>query len=163
MRVIGIDPGYDRLGIAVLEGTTGAERFIFSTCIETARGDSLPDRIAVAADGFMQVLHEYKPDMVALETLFFNQNRNTAMGVAQLRGAVIYIAKKHGCTITEYGPQEVKVATTGYGKSDKGAVITMVKQLISGVPAVGHDDEYDAIAVALTALAHFRSNTSPTL
>ena len=68
---------------------------------------------------------------------------------------MMYIAKKFNCKISEFGPQEIKIATTGYGKSDKNAVIAMVKRLVKNVPEDALDDEYDAIAVGITCLAHY--------
>jgi crossover junction endodeoxyribonuclease RuvC len=93
---------------------------------------------------------------VAVETLFFNKNAKTAIGVAQARGIIVFLGKQAGSDVREFGPQEIKVAVTGYGNSDKSAVISMVKRLIKNAPEVGHDDEYDAIAVGITALAHHR-------
>ena len=76
------------------------------------------------------------------------------IGVSQARGIIIYLAQKAGCRVYEFGPQEIKVAVTGYGKSDKSAVIDMVKRLVPSSPTKAHDDEYDAIAVGITCLAH---------
>jgi len=92
-----------------------------------------------------------------VETLFFNKNVKTAIGVAQARGIILYLAKNAGCTVHDFGPQEIKIAVTGYGKSDKNAVIDMVKRLVSNVPEKALDDEYDAIAVGITTLAHLRN------
>jgi crossover junction endodeoxyribonuclease RuvC len=94
--------------------------------------------------------------MIAIETLFFNQNQKTAMAVAQIRGICVFLAKMADCILCEFGPQEIKVAVTGYGKSDKRAVIDMVCRLVSNAPTDALDDEYDAIAVGITALAHHR-------
>jgi crossover junction endodeoxyribonuclease RuvC len=156
MRVLALDPGYDRLGLAVLERQSGKETLLYSTCVLTNRADSLPDRLLVIGTRVAEALTLYTPSSVALETLFFNKNQKTAIGVAQVRGIIIYLAKLHGATIEEYSPQQIKVAVTGYGKSDKEAVTSMVKRLVSGVPDGMLDDEYDAIAVGLTALAHAR-------
>lgn len=153
MRVLGIDPGYDRLGIAVMEYQQGKEFLLYSTCIETNRAASIPDRIHVAGDALLSIIETYAPDTFAVETLFFNKNVKTAIGVAEARGAFIYIAKSSGCAIYEFGPQEIKTAVTGYGKSDKTAVIAMVCRLVQNTPIKALDDEYDAIAVALTCLA----------
>ena len=76
------------------------------------------------------------------------------MGVAQARGILIYLAQVNGCTVYEFGPQEIKIAVTGYGKSDKNAIIDMVKRLVPEAPKAALDDEYDAIAVGITCLAH---------
>ena len=154
MRVIGVDPGYDRLGVAILEyDADGKEVVIFSTCIETDKKSSLNERLFTAGSSFTKVLKTYKPDALAIETLFFNQNQKTAIGVAAARGIVIFLAQQYNCLLFEYGPQEVKVALTGYGKSDKQGVMDMVARLVRNVPEKALDDEYDAIAVATTCLA----------
>ena len=156
MKVLGVDPGYDRLGVAVIEKQDGEEVLLYSGCVETNKDTSLHDRLLVLGDAFQKLLDEYSPDVVGIETLFFNKNVKTAIGVAQARGIIIYLAKKAGCKVFDFGPQEIKIAVTGYGKSDKNAVIDMVKQLVTNVPDKALDDEYDAIAVAVTALAHYR-------
>lgn len=157
MRVLAVDPGYDRLGVAVMEHDNGSEKLIHSTCILTEKDDDLPERLYTVGTAFKELLSRYKPDCVGVETLFFNKNHKTAIGVAQARGIIIYLAKEAGCAVFEYGPQEIKIAVTGYGKSDKSAVIDMVGRLISNAPDAALDDEYDAIAVGITALAHNRT------
>jgi crossover junction endodeoxyribonuclease RuvC len=157
MRVLALDPGYDRLGAAILEHDTGKEKLILSCCIETERATDFSKRILTIGTAIIQLIEEHKPDAIALETLFFNKNIKTAIGVAQARGVILYIAERSGCRIYEFGPQEIKVAVTGYGKSDKNAVIGMVKRLIPNAPTKALDDEYDAIAVGITALAHHKN------
>ncbi len=156
MRVIAVDPGYDRLGIAVMEKENNQEKLLFSTCIQTNKKDPLPQRIMEMGLEFEKLVNEYEPNILAIETLFFNKNQKTALQVAEARGVIIYIGKKKDCLIREFGPKEVKVAVTGYGASDKKAVMDMLKRLISDLPEKALDDEYDAIAVATTALAHER-------
>lgn len=154
MRVLAVDPGYDRLGVAVMERSKGRESLLFSTCIETDKTQKLPQRLETLGRAFEELLHTYQPDAVGVETLFFNKNQKTAIGVAEARGVVVYLAKRGGCALYEFGPQEIKIAVTGYGKSDKHAVITMIKKLVDGVPHKAFDDEFDAIAVGITCLAH---------
>ena len=156
MRILAVDPGYDRLGVAVLEHQDGKEALLFSECVTTPKEAELSERLHQLGDRFSELLAEYKPDGVAIETLFFNKNQKTAIAVAEARGIIMYLAKVAGCSVHEFGPQEIKVAVTGYGKSDKSAVIDMVKRLMRGVPEKALDDEYDAIAVGITALAHSR-------
>lgn len=153
MKVLALDPGYDRLGVAVMEKVSGKEQLLYSTCITTNKKDTLPERLHAAGVALDTLLSEYVPDALALETLFFNKNAKTAIGVAEMRGICLFLGRQHGCTVHEYSPQEVKVATTGYGKSDKQAVIAMVRRLLPNAPLKAHDDEYDAIAVGITALA----------
>jgi len=155
MKVISVDPGFDRLGVAIMEYQSGTEHLIHSCCIQTNRSDSLLVRLQDMGEQFQGVLNVYKPDTLAIETLFFNQNIKSAIGVAQARGIIIYLAQVAGCTTYEFGPQEVKVAVTGYGKSDKDAVIDMVRRLVPNTPKTALDDEFDAIAVGITCLAHY--------
>lgn len=156
MKVLAVDPGYERLGVAVIEKQDGKEVLLFSDCIETSKEDHLTDRLHQLGEAFQILLREHTPDAVGVETLFFNKNVKTAIGVAQARGIILYLAKSAGCTVYEFGPQEIKIAVTGYGKSDKNAVIDMVKRLVRNVPEKALDDEYDAIAVGVTTLAHHR-------
>lgn len=155
MKVLAIDPGYDRIGMAVIENTAIGELLHYSFCFETNKTENLNDRIYALGLEFEKILTEYQPDSVAIETLFFNKNIKTGIGVAEARGAIIYLAKKFGCKVYEFGPQEIKVAVTGYGKSDKNAVILMTKRLVKNIPEKALDDEYDAIAVGITCLAHY--------
>ena len=114
------------------------------------------DRLLHIGEGFAALIEEYRPGAVALESLFFNKNQKTAMAVAETRGMLIYLARTRGLAVYEYSPQEIKIAVTGYGKSDKRQVMEMVKRLVPDVPEKALDDEYDAIAVGITALASNR-------
>jgi crossover junction endodeoxyribonuclease RuvC len=154
MKVLGIDPGFDRLGVAIVERVNGRDTVTFSTCLQSERGTPLPDRLAAVGTGLETILKQEAPTHLAIETLFFNKNVKTALDVAQARGLILYLGRRHGCAIHEYSPQAVKVAVTGHGQSDKTAVITMVQRLAAGVPSDALDDEYDAIAVGITCLAH---------
>ena len=155
MKVLAIDPGYDRLGVAVMEYQNGREFLHYSTCVMTDKNTPLADRLVTVGDAVQTLIKEYTPDTIAIETLFFNKNITTAIGVAQARGIIIYLAKRAGCTLYEFGPQEIKVAVTGYGNSDKRSVYDMVNRLVANVPKKAHDDEYDAIAVGITCLAQY--------
>ena len=157
MRVLAIDPGYDRIGVAILE-FQGQETVLYSTCIETERSDKMAERLLVVGNAIETILSEYHPTAMAIETLFFNKNVKTAIGVAQARGMLVYLGQRAGCTVYEFSPQEIKIAMTGNGASDKSAVTMMVKRLVKGVPQNGIDDEYDAIAVGVTCLAHYSRN-----
>ena len=157
MRVLAVDPGYDRLGVAVIEKQNNQEVLLYSNCIETDKQSELSERLHVVGTEFKKLLDEHQPQAVGIETLFFNKNVKTAIGVAQARGIIMFLAVDAGCKVYEFGPQEIKIAVTGYGKSDKNAVIDMVKRLVTNVPEKALDDEYDAIAVGVTTLAHHKS------
>lgn len=149
IRVIGFDPGYDRLGIAVVETVSGKQFLIFSDCLETNKKDSISKRITFLGKKIGEIISEYKPDTASLETLFFNINQKTGIAVAEMRGVILYECEKNGLKIKEFSPQEVKIAVTGYGKSDKKSMINMVPKIIKVVKKIKHDDEFDAIAVAI--------------
>ncbi|MEZ4194910.1 MAG: crossover junction endodeoxyribonuclease RuvC [Candidatus Paceibacterota bacterium] len=158
MKVLAIDPGYGRVGIAIMDNSEGKDQLLYSTCLETIQTEDFNDRLLTVGTAIEKLLVDYRPDCVAIETLFFNKNIKTAIGVAEARGAIVYLAKKANCVVYEFGPQEIKVAVTGYGSSDKEAVFSMLKHLVGNLPQKALDDEYDAIAVGLTCLAqHGRS------
>jgi crossover junction endodeoxyribonuclease RuvC len=156
MKVLAVDPGYDRAGIAILEKIDNKEHLLFSDCLMTDKKKDLNERIFSLGKELERIILKYKPDSLAIETLFFNKNIKTGIGVAEARGVIIFLAKRYNCEVYEFGPEEIKVAITGYGNSDKAAVISMVKRLVVNAPEKALDDEYDAIAVGVTCLAHYR-------
>lgn len=161
MRVLACDPGYGRLGVAIVERANSNDALVYSTCITTEKALALPDRLLEIATAFVGLIRKYRPDYIALESLFFNKNQKTAMAVAETRGVLLYLARKHGCIVCEYSPQQIKIAVTGWGRSDKRQVMSMAKRLLPAVPDGALDDEYDAIAVGLTALASIRPLSTP--
>jgi crossover junction endodeoxyribonuclease RuvC len=156
MRVLGIDPGYDRMGVAIMDRVSGKDTLVLSSCVLTDKALPFETRLEAIGRAVTVLINEHRPEAVALERLFMSKNQRTAMRVAEVRGAVIYLAELHACKVFEYTPQEVKVALTGYGKSDKGQVTRMVHRLFPNARKDALDDEYDAIAVAATCLASVR-------
>ena len=163
MKVLAIDPGYDRCGIAVLERVNAKEQVLHSQCFITDRTQTFPFRLTAIGIEVERLLMIYKPDMVALEALYWGSNQKTAMGVAEVRGMLIYLAGKAGLPLYEYTPLQVKAGVTGDGRSDKRQVTEMVRRLVKLPPTPGrrHDDEYDAIALGLTCLASVRFPSAP--
>lgn len=158
MRILGIDPGYERLGVAVLEKNKNSdkEKVLFSECFKTSTKLEFAERLNLIGEEIRKIIKEYKPEILSIETLFLNTNHKTVMRVAEARGVVIYEASRAGLKIFEASPPQIKIATTGYGKSDKTQIIKMVKMLIKMDNSKTSDDELDAIAIALTAFAHIR-------
>jgi len=154
MKVLSLDPGYDRCGIALLEtGTDAKTTLITSHTITTDKQLDFADRLLFVVEEMRRWIHEHKPDACALETLYVTRNQKTAMRVAEVRGALLLTARESQVPIYEYGPGEVKVAVTGDGRATKDQVMFMVPRLIEVNHPVKYDDEYDAIAVGLTACA----------
>jgi len=155
MKVLAIDPGYGRCGVAVLTKENGKERLLFSECIETSSKTLFPERLITIVNECARVIAQEKPAILALEKLFFTTNQKTAMQVAEVRGALISLAAQHGLPVAEYTPMQVKAAL-GYGKADKKQIAKMLHMLVKIEKPIKHDDEYDAIAVGVTHLAHSR-------
>lgn len=156
MRVLAIDPGYGRCGVAILEKEAGKEAWLYSDCIETSASSPFEERLGTVANEIGRLISIHAPDAVAMEKLFFNANAKTAMRVAEVRGAILREAQAAGIPITEYTPGQIKSATTGYGKADKKQITHMLHMLLTIGKTVTLDDEYDAIAVGVTHLAHAR-------
>jgi len=152
MRVLGIDPGYDRLGIAVLEGDPSRPTLIWSDCVLPPKG-AKEVRLAAVSRAIEHAITEYSPDAMAIESLFFSKNTTTALGVAEARGAILAEAGKAGLRTIECSPQEVKLTVTGYGAADKASIMLMIPKLIALPPKKRLDDELDAIAVGIAGLA----------
>jgi crossover junction endodeoxyribonuclease RuvC len=152
MRILAIDPGYDRLGIAVVEGDPSKPRVVWSDCI-TPEVESLEKRLASISTAVETAIAEYRPEALGIETLFFNLNKKTALKVAEARGTVLSVAGLHRLFVVECSPQQIKLAVTGHGGADKKAVAQMIPHLVSLLPKKRLDDEFDAIAVGITALA----------
>lgn len=157
MKVLAIDPGFGRCGIAILEKENGRskETLIFSECIETSSKDPFPERLAAVVAECENVIIREKPDQMSIEKLYFATNQKTAMQVAEVRGALIALSARYELPIHEYTPMQVKSAL-GYGKADKKQVAKMLHMLVKIDKPIKHDDEYDAIAVGVTHLAHAR-------
>lgn len=154
MKVISIDPGYGRCGVAVVSGTASKQTCEYSECIETDSKSDFVDRLHTICQRIEDIITEHSPSALAIEKLFFNRNTTTAMKVAQVKGAIILTAKAADLDVFEYTPQEIKTAVTGYGKSPKRQMIQMIDQLVSVRDSAKYDDEYDAVAVGITTLAH---------
>lgn len=156
MKILGIDPGFGRVGIAILEKnkTDKKESVLFSECFKTSAKLDFSERILLIGREVKKVIKKYKPEVLSIETLFLNTNQKTVMRVAEARGVILYEAAQAGLKIFEASPPQIKIATTGYGRANKEQVMKMVKILVEIDKSKTSDDELDAIAIAITAFAH---------
>lgn len=161
MKIISIDPGYERLGIAIIEKkqplktSSGrmTEVLLFSECFKTSSTLPHHERLTLIGDRIREVIKKWKPEQMATEKLFFSGNQKTAMFVAEARGVILYTGSSLNLEVFEYRPNEVKIAITGYGRSEKRQIIDMVKKLVKVDSKTNSDDEFDAIAIGLTHFA----------
>ncbi len=152
MTILGIDPGFGICGFAVLCANTKREiKLKTFGVIKTKSNSYFPDRLVEIADDFKKLLDKHQPDIVSIEDLFFVQNVTTGIKVAQVRGALIYLAREYGAEIVEPKPVEVKSVFTGNGKATKTDMKTMAQKLFGLKKSPQIDDSADAIGVAYYA------------
>ena len=166
MRILAIDPGFGRMGVAVLESGLAHKipHVSYSACITTNPKDALKDRLFSIGSELERIITAHSPQVLAIEKLFFAANQKTALSVAEARGVALYEAARQGLSIFEYTPLQIKTAVTGYGGAPKQQVADMVMKLVSFAPQKKNpssrkigDDEFDAIAIGITQLAYLHS------
>lgn len=153
MRILGIDPGYGRLGLAIIERKNGQETVLYSDCLEPEKKLPFADKLLFLGNQLETLITTWQPTIIAIEKLFFTKNQKTASQVSETRGLLIYLGAKHQLKIFEYTPMEIKLTITGYGQATKNQVLAMVKLLTKLNKPKALDDEIDAIAISLTCFA----------
>ncbi len=159
MIVIGVDPGLARVGIGIIRGGEGPAVPLAYECITSSgKEKTASDRLVAIYERLVSIFEQYSPDELAIEQLFFSRNVTSAMAVSEVRGVVLLAAGRHGIPVSEYTPNQVKLAITGSGKADKRQVQEMIARLL-GLPGVPEpDDAADALSIALCHL-HSRRGT----
>ncbi|OPX23714.1 MAG: crossover junction endodeoxyribonuclease RuvC [Planctomycetales bacterium 4484_113] len=151
MILLGIDPGYERIGYAILEVSNDHPPDLLSSgIIHTSRELTFSRRLKQLSDELTALIERWQPEELAVEQLYWGKNAKTALGVAHARGVVLLVGEQAGLTVAEYAPTELKAGLTGEGQAKKQQVRYMVEQMVDIPPDKNtKDDEYDAIAVAL--------------
>lgn len=145
---LGIDPGTARLGYGVIRG--GVQPSLLDAgVIETWPDQDMPGRLVTLYESVRELVEEFRPDMLAIEKLFFAQNVTTAIAVGQARGVVLLAAAQSHIPVSEYSPSEIKHAVAGYGKADKNQMQEMVRMILHLTSVPQPDDAADALAVAI--------------
>jgi crossover junction endodeoxyribonuclease RuvC len=150
MRILGIDPGYGRMGWGVIEGDKNGWKLVASGCLETKASTPFLKRLQELRNCLQHVIQTYKPDKAGVEQLFFAKNAKTAMDVGQARGVILVTLFDAGLPITEATPMQVKQSVVGYGKADKLQIQHMVALQLGLKNKKMQDDMADALAIALT-------------
>ena len=150
MKILGIDPGLATVGWGVIDYVNGKARVVAYGAILASKDEDLPSRWKVIEEDLKVIIAKYKPDEVALEELFFNNNVTTAINVAQARGVILLTLVKECGKLYEYTPLQIKMALTGYGRADKHQIQEMTKLLLGLQSIPRPDDAADALAIALT-------------
>jgi crossover junction endodeoxyribonuclease RuvC len=153
MIVMGVDPGTAMTGYGVIALDGNRLRAVDYGCLETIPDRPLSERLLLIHEAVDDLLSTHRPGWIGVERLYFGRNVQTAFAVGQARGVVLLAAAQRGVPVLEYGPHEVKIAVTGYGRAPKDQVQRMV-QVVLGLDTLPRpDDAADALAVAI-CLAH---------
>jgi crossover junction endodeoxyribonuclease RuvC len=150
---LGIDPGTAIVGYGVLDclGSGGKEslRYIASGIIQTSKDQSAGKRLSVIRSDVVRLIEQFRPDILAIESLFFFKNAKTVIPVAQARGVILEAAASMNIDSVGYTPMQVKLHLTGFGRADKEMVQTIVTKLLDLPGIIKPDDAADAVAVAV--------------
>lgn len=155
MIILGIDPGTVRMGYGVIKKSGGKILFLDAGILKIKKSDSRHIFLQIKT-GLEEIIKKWKPEIMAIERVYFSKNQKTAMSVAEARGIAILTGLENGLGIREYSPNEIKSGLTGYGHADKRGVAKMVN-LALGTPNLKIiDDASDALAIAIFAAGALR-------
>lgn len=149
MRIIGIDPGTGILGFGVIDAIGGKTKLVTAGVITTPAHTPLPDRLQEIYQGLTEIIAETKPEVMAIEKLFFAQNVTTAISVSHARGVAMLTGKQADLEIEEYTPLQIKQTMTGYGRATKKQIQEMVRLQLGLKDVPKPDDCADALAAAI--------------
>jgi crossover junction endodeoxyribonuclease RuvC len=150
-RILGIDPGFGRIGYGVIEQRQNAWVHVAHGCIETSAKQAFTERLQELRLALQEVIITHKPTRSAVEELFFYKNLKTAIDVGQARGVILLTLIDAHLPIDEFTPLEVKQAVAGHGRAEKEEVQRMVSMQLQLKELKMQDDAYDALAIALTS------------
>lgn len=149
MRIMGIDPGYAIVGYGVIEASAGRFVPLEHGAVTTQADEDFSSRLEIIYEDITTVLKKWKPSALSLEKLFFQNNKTTAIGVAEARGVILLAARQCRVPVYEYTPLQVKQAVTGYGQAQKRQVMEMTRKLLCLREVPKPDDTADALAMAI--------------
>ncbi len=149
MRILGIDPGFDRLGFGVIDQKGSDAVWVYHSCVQTRADQPFTERLQVIRDETRAMIEKFQPACVVVERLFFQTNAKTAMGVGMARGVILLAIADAGVPLVDVTPAQVKNGITGWGGSDKRQVQEMVQRLLHLKEVPEPDDAADALAIAM--------------
>ncbi|WP_108665524.1 crossover junction endodeoxyribonuclease RuvC [Euzebya rosea] len=159
VRVLGVDPGLSRCGVAVLDGPAQRATLVRAEVVRTPPHQPLGDRLAAIHAAIESAVTTDRPSALAVERVFINNQARTGVGAIQVVGLVHLVGARHGLGVTELTPSQVKAAVTGFGDADKDQVTFMVQRMLGLAKPPRPADKADALAVAL---CHLQQAAMPT-
>jgi crossover junction endodeoxyribonuclease RuvC len=150
IRIFGVDPGTATTGYGVVDSLgNDAYKYIASGIIQTKKDLNTGERLKQIRQDMLELIQEYKPSVLVVESIFFFKNAKTVIPVAQAKGVILEAAASFNLATFEYTPMQVKLNLTGFGKSEKKVVQHIVAQLLNHSEIIRPDDAADAIAIAI--------------
>jgi crossover junction endodeoxyribonuclease RuvC len=149
VRILGIDPGFDRTGFGVIDTRGSDAIWVAHGCIQTRAGDDFAERLKVVRNELKKLVDLHQPHCVAVEELFFQTNAKTAIKVGMARGVIVLTLSDAGLPIVELTPNQVKQGIAGWGAADKKQVQFMVQRVLKLKDVPKPDDAADALAIAI--------------
>ncbi|MDO8617423.1 MAG: crossover junction endodeoxyribonuclease RuvC [Candidatus Uhrbacteria bacterium] len=157
LRVLGIDPGFDRMGLGVIDQRGSHLTWVFHGCKKTSTKDDFSTRLQNIRDELTLVIKKYKPDVAAVEQLFFQTNAKTAMKVGMARGVILLALADASLPLVEMTPQQLKQGMTGWGAASKKQIQEMVKRMLNLKQIPQPDDAADALGIAIVGATMYRN------
>lgn len=149
MIILGIDPGYAIVGWGVLEYNGVKFKTLAYGAINTSVNAPFSSRLEHIYDSLLTIISKYRPECVAIEKLFFQNNQKTAIDVGQARGVIVLACQKSGLEVNEYTPLQVKQSVVGYGRAEKKQIMEMTRVILNLKQVPKPDDTADALAIAI--------------
>ncbi len=158
MIILGLDPGTATTGYGLIRVLGNRFQMLEYGVITTPAGLEMEKRLEIIYDSLEILIDKWKPQQVAIEELFFNQNITTAITVGQARGVLLLCCAKHNLPVAEYTPLQVKQALVGYGRADKKQIQQMVKMFLNLAETPKPDDAADGLAIAICHAHYYQTN-----
>ena len=158
--ILGIDPGLKRIGFGVISRQGGSFSFLAAGLLipETKRALVKTQLFLTASQHLRKLIQKFKPQLLAIEKIYFGQNTSSALGVSELRGVLLFLAAEHNLPVQELSPTEIKFLVCGYGRADKQSVRKMVGYNLILPTELRSKDAVDALAIALAGCLKEKSN-----
>lgn len=151
--VLGVDPGFATVGYGLVSDDGGVLTSLDFGCVLTSKADGYPPiRLGIIYAGIVRLIEQFRPSSMAIERLFFARNTTSALQVSEARGVILLAAVNHSIQVTEYTPNQVKIAVTGSGNADKKQVQEMITRLLRLSKIPRPDDAADGLSIALCHL-----------
>ncbi|MFN3692070.1 MAG: crossover junction endodeoxyribonuclease RuvC [Fervidobacterium sp.] len=158
MKILGIDPGYGIVGYGIVEKIGNKINYISHGAIQTGKEEHFEDRLDYIYNQVIQLIHDYSPELIAVESLYFYKNVKTAIFVGEARGVILLAIKHANIPFVEFTPHQVKLTVTGYGRAQKLQVQKVMKILLKLDELPKPDDAADALAIAWCAAVTAQTN-----